>query len=58
MEAGKRDLNPEMIDSTRLIDEVIGTARRLAEKNKNRLIVEAQVRNCQLARARAAGPPG
>ena len=26
----------------RLIDEVIGTAGQLAEKNKNRLIVEAQ----------------
>ena len=26
----------------RLIDEVIGTAGQLAEKNKNRLVVEAQ----------------
>src|SRR5262249_49211404 len=36
------ELNPERVDLTRLIDEVIGTAGQLAEKNKNRLIVEAQ----------------
>jgi signal transduction histidine kinase len=42
IEAGKLDLNPETIDLTRLIDEVIGTAGQLAEKNQNRLIVEAQ----------------
>jgi signal transduction histidine kinase len=42
IEAGKLDLNPESIDLTRLIDEVIGTAGQLAEKNKNRLIVEAR----------------
>jgi signal transduction histidine kinase len=42
IEAGRLDLNPEAIDLTRLIDEVIGTAGQLAEKNKNRLIVEAQ----------------
>jgi signal transduction histidine kinase len=42
IEAGKLDLNPESIDLTHLIDEVIGTAGQLAEKNKNRLIVEAQ----------------
>jgi signal transduction histidine kinase len=42
IEAGKLDLNPESIDLTRLIDEVIGTAGQLAEKNKNRLAVETQ----------------
>src|SRR5262249_27404601 len=42
IEAGKLELNPEPIDLARLIDEVIGTAGQLAEKNKNRLIVEAQ----------------
>jgi len=42
IEAGKLDLNPEQIDLTRLIDEVIGTAGQLAEKNKNRLVVDAQ----------------
>jgi signal transduction histidine kinase len=42
IEAGKLELNSEPIDLTRLIDEVIGTAGQLAEKNKNRLIVEAQ----------------
>jgi signal transduction histidine kinase len=42
IEAGKLDLNPERINLARLIDEVVGTAGQLAEKNKNRLIVEAQ----------------
>jgi signal transduction histidine kinase len=42
IEAGKLDLNPESIDLPRLIDEVIGTAGQLAEKNRNRLVVEAQ----------------
>jgi len=42
IEAGKLELNPEPINLTRLIDEVIGTAGQLAEKNQNRLIVEAQ----------------
>jgi signal transduction histidine kinase len=40
IEAGKLELNPEQIDLTRLIDEVIGTAGQLAEKNKNRLVVD------------------
>jgi GAF domain-containing protein len=42
IEAGKLELNPEPVDLPRLIDEVIGTAGQLAEKNKNRLIVGAQ----------------
>jgi len=42
IEAGKLELNPEPVDLARLIDEVIGTAGQLAEKNKNRLAVEAQ----------------
>jgi signal transduction histidine kinase len=41
IEAGKLELNPEQVDLVRLIDEVIGTAGQLAEKNKNRLVVEA-----------------
>jgi signal transduction histidine kinase len=41
IEAGKLELNPERVDLARLIDEVIGTAGQLAEKNKNRLVVEA-----------------
>jgi GAF domain-containing protein len=41
IEAGKLDLNPDSIDLARLIDEVIGTAGQLAEKNKNRLVVDA-----------------
>src|SRR5262249_15677675 len=42
IEAGKLELNPELVDLTRLIDEVVGTAGQLAEKNQNRLVVEAQ----------------
>src|SRR6516165_2546394 len=42
IEAGKLELNSEPIDLARLIDEVIGTAGQLAEKTKNRLVVEAQ----------------
>jgi len=42
IEAGKLELNPEPVNLARLIDEVVGTAGQLAEKNKNRLIVEAQ----------------
>jgi adenylate cyclase len=42
IEAGKLELNVEAVDLARLIDEVIGTAGQLAEKNQNRLILEAQ----------------
>ena len=42
IEAGKLELNPESVNLAPLIDEVIGTARQLAEQNKNRLVVEAQ----------------
>jgi GAF domain-containing protein len=42
IEAGKLELNPAPVNLPRLIDEVIGTAGQLAEKNQNRLIVEAQ----------------
>jgi signal transduction histidine kinase len=40
IEAGKLDLNVEPVNVPRLIDEVIGTAEQLAQKNKNRLVVE------------------
>ena len=42
IEAGKLELNPEPVNLAQLIDEVIGTAGQLAEKNQNRLVVEAQ----------------
>jgi signal transduction histidine kinase len=42
IEAGKLELNPEPVNLARLIDDVIGTAGGLAEKNQNRLVVEAQ----------------
>jgi signal transduction histidine kinase len=42
IEAGKLELNPQTVQLARLIEEVIGTARQLAEQNQNRLLVEAQ----------------
>ncbi len=42
IEAGKLELNPQAVQLRPLIDEVVGTARQLAEQNKNRLVVEAQ----------------
>jgi signal transduction histidine kinase len=42
IEAGKLELNPEPVNLAGLIDEVVGTAGQLAEKNQNRLVVEAQ----------------
>jgi GAF domain-containing protein len=42
IEAGKLELNPEPVNLAWLIDEVVGTAGQLAEKNQNRLVVEAQ----------------
>jgi signal transduction histidine kinase len=42
IEAGKLELNPQTVQLPPLIDEVIGTARPLAEQNKNRLVVECQ----------------
>jgi two-component system, NtrC family, sensor kinase len=42
IEAGKLELNSEPVNLARLVDEVIGTAGQLADKNQNRLIVEAQ----------------
>jgi adenylate cyclase len=42
IEAGKLELNPATVKLAPLIEQVIGTARQLAEQNKNRLVVEAQ----------------
>jgi signal transduction histidine kinase len=42
IEAGKLDLNPQTVQLAPLIDEVIGTAKQLAQQNKNRLAVDAQ----------------
>ena len=41
IEAGKLELNPQTVELAPLIDEVIGTARQLAEQNNNRLALEA-----------------
>ena len=41
IEAGKLDLNPELVNLAPLIDDVIGTAGHLATQNKNRLVVES-----------------
>ena len=35
-EAGKLELNPQTVQLVPLIDEVVGTARQLANQNKNR----------------------
>jgi signal transduction histidine kinase len=40
IEAGKLELNPQTVLLTPLIDEVVGTVRQLAQRNKNRLVVE------------------
>jgi GAF domain-containing protein len=48
IEAGKLELNLEPVNLAKLIDEVIGTAGQLADKNKNRLIVEARENLCAL----------
>jgi signal transduction histidine kinase len=42
IEAGKLDLNPQLVELAPLIEEVVGTARQLAEQNKNRLLLDAQ----------------
>jgi len=42
IEAGKLELNPQSVQLAPLVEEVIGTARQLAEQNKNRLVVDAQ----------------
>src|SRR5205823_4459102 len=42
IEAGKLELNPQTVRLAPLINEVIGTARELAEQNKNRLVIDAQ----------------
>jgi signal transduction histidine kinase len=42
IEAGKLELNPQTAQLAPLIEEVIGTARQLADQNKNRLILDAQ----------------
>jgi signal transduction histidine kinase len=42
IEAGKLELSPESVSLAPLVDEVIGTARQLADQNKNRLIVTGQ----------------
>jgi len=42
IEAGKLELNAQIVQIAPLIDEVVGTARQLAEQNKNCLVAEAQ----------------
>ena len=40
IEAGKLELNPQIVELAPLIDEVVGTARQLAEQNKDSLVAE------------------
>src|SRR5213595_14849 len=42
IEAGKLELSPETVNLAPLLEDVIGTARQLAEQNKNRLLLDAQ----------------
>ena len=42
IEAGKLELNPQSLQLAPLIDEIVDTARQLAEQNKNGLVVETQ----------------
>ncbi len=42
IEAGKLELNPQIVELRPLIDEVVGTARQLAEQNHNRLVVACE----------------
>jgi signal transduction histidine kinase len=44
IEVGKLEFNPQTVQLAPLINEVIGTAGQLAEKNKNRLVVDARRR--------------
>jgi signal transduction histidine kinase len=42
IEAGKLELNPQTVQIAPLIDEVVGTARQLAQEKNNHLVVEVQ----------------
>jgi signal transduction histidine kinase len=42
IEAGKLELNPQTVQLAPLVEDVVGTARQLAEQNRNRLVIEAQ----------------
>jgi adenylate cyclase len=42
IEAGKLELSPDWVNLTSLINEVVDTARPLAEQNNNRLVVKGQ----------------
>jgi hypothetical protein len=48
IEAGKLELNPEPVNLAGLIDEVIGTAGTLAEKNKWERVSKATGRHEEL----------
>jgi signal transduction histidine kinase/CheY-like chemotaxis protein len=41
IEAGKLELSPETVHLAPLLEDVVGTARQLAEQNKNRLVLDA-----------------
>src|SRR5262249_38010027 len=42
IEAGKLELNPQIVQLAPLIKDVVDTAGQLAEQNKNRLVIDAQ----------------
>src|SRR5262249_24415154 len=41
IEAGKLEVSPESVNLAPLLEDVVGTARQLAEQNKNGLLVES-----------------
>src|SRR5262249_18525940 len=48
IEAGKLELSTDTVNLAALLEEVLGTARQLAEQNKNRLVLDAQANLGQL----------
>src|SRR5215475_14562751 len=42
IEAGKLEFSPETVNLAPLLEDIIGTARQLAEQNKNRLILDVE----------------
>src|SRR5215475_9575785 len=48
IEAGKLELSTETVNLAPLLEDVIGTARQLADQNKNRLVLDVQANLGQL----------
>src|SRR3989475_9520181 len=57
IEAGKLELSPETVSLAPLLEDVIGTARQLAEQNKKRLVPRGPEKLMQLALESPRLPP-